>query len=66
MAKVIDFYTARERLRSSNEQAEDAQTRAFVVVEVPLDIAKALETSEHPDWLNILDYLVYEHQGNRP
>lgn len=53
MADIIDFYEAKSRLRPETEQ------RAFLVVELPVDVIDGLGESDRPEWVDVLDYLIY-------
>lgn len=55
MAQIIDFFEAKDRLRPAQEPEQ-----AYLVVEVPHDVAKALSSSGQPDWHVILDYILYD------
>jgi len=54
MADIIDFYAARERLRPPRSEQQ-----ALVVIELPKDVADTLHNSDHPDWILVLDYIIY-------
>lgn len=58
MAQIIDFYAARERLRPQ-EMMDPENPQAFVVVELPKEVADTLHNSDHPDWILVLDYIIY-------
>ncbi len=60
MAQIIDFFEAKDRLRPAV-----APEPSYLVVEVPSDVAKALDSTGQPDLLVVLDYILYGKQGPR-
>ncbi|MFA5592321.1 MAG: hypothetical protein WC989_03290 [Micavibrio sp.] len=70
MADIINFIEARARLRCKKyihprpEKIDfpPEDEHAFIVVEIPKDVAGRLCNTDNPDWIAVLDYIIY---GNR-
>lgn len=50
---IIDFFEAKNRLRPENNN------RTFLIVELPADAVNALGECDRPEWIDVLDYLLY-------
>lgn len=67
MTNIIYFNEAKARLRCKkyihpypekiNFPPEDEH--AFIVVEIPKDVADTLCGTDNPDWMTVLDYIIY-------
>lgn len=53
MAQIIDFHAAKTRLRPVTE------SRSFIILEIPEDLARELESADVVDVLAQFDFLLH-------